>query len=83
VDSVPSFYANVKITEAYFWKRDLKAMWHGLYGHLLGFMTQYLLSGYKGKVRDYEVCITSHWNRSSFSECTEDTDSLDLLMFVL
>ncbi|KAE9376513.1 FAD-binding domain-containing protein [Stipitochalara longipes BDJ] len=48
-ESLPNVYTKVKSTEVEFPRRDLKATWHGLYGHLLGYKVQYLLSGEKGK----------------------------------
>jgi len=48
-ESLPSVYSKVKSTELEFPRRDLKATWHGLYGHLLGYKIQYLLSEEKGK----------------------------------
>jgi hypothetical protein len=46
---LPTVYSKVKSTELEFPRRDLKATWHGLYGHLLGYKIQYLLSEEKGK----------------------------------
>jgi delta24-sterol reductase len=48
-ESLPNVYTKVKSTEVEFPRRDLKAAWHGLYGHLLGYKVQYLLSEEKGK----------------------------------
>jgi Delta24-sterol reductase len=48
-ESLPNVYTKVKSTEVEFPRRDLKATWHGLYGHLLGYKFQYLLSEEKGK----------------------------------
>jgi len=46
-ESLPNVYNKVKSTEVEFPRRDLRATWHGLYGHFLGFKVQYLLSGEK------------------------------------
>lgn len=43
--TLPNVYTKVKSTELEHPQQDLKATWHGLYGHLLGFKIQYLLSG--------------------------------------
>ncbi|PMD26424.1 FAD-binding domain-containing protein [Hyaloscypha hepaticicola] len=48
-ESLPNVYTKVKSTEVEFPRKDLKATWHGLYGHFLGFKVQYLLSGEKRK----------------------------------
>jgi delta24-sterol reductase len=48
-ESLPNVYNKVKRTEVEFPRRDLRATWHGLYGHFLGFKVQYLLSGEKRK----------------------------------
>ena len=44
-ETLPNVYTKVKSTEKEHPQQDLKATWHGLYGHLLGFKIQYLLSG--------------------------------------
>ncbi|KAN0116940.1 FAD-binding domain containing protein [Hyaloscypha variabilis] len=48
-ETLPNIYTKVKSTEVEFPRQDLKATWHGLYGHLLGYKVQYLLSGKKRK----------------------------------
>lgn len=44
-ETLPDVYTKVKSTEVGYPKQDLKATWYGLYGHLLGYNIQYLLSG--------------------------------------
>jgi delta24-sterol reductase len=36
-ETLPNIYAKIKSTEMEFPRQDLKATWHGLYGHLLGY----------------------------------------------